>query len=45
VALVVGPETVRTGVHEKPGTSVGTMMIDSPLCLAASGSVRHASHT
>ncbi len=45
MALVTTPATVRTGVQEKPSAAVGTMMIDSPLCLGAAGSVRHASHT
>jgi hypothetical protein len=30
-------------VQEKPGVSVGTRMIEMPLCLRASGSVRAAS--
>jgi hypothetical protein len=45
VALVTTPATVGTGVQENPSASVGTMMIDSPLCRGAAGSVRHASHT
>jgi hypothetical protein len=45
VALVVTPATVCTGVQEKPSADVGTMMMDSPLCRSASGSVRQASQT
>ena len=45
MALVITPATVRTGVQENPGAEVGTMMMDSPLCLGADGSVRQASHT
>ena len=45
MALVVGPATVCTGVQEKPGELVGTMMMDRPRCRIASGSVRQASHT
>jgi hypothetical protein len=45
VALVITPATVRTGVQEKPSAPVGTMMMDSPRCRSASGSVRQASHT
>ncbi len=37
------PPTVRIGVQEKPGASVGTRMIDMPRCLGASASVRQAS--
>ena len=33
------------GTSLKPGESVGTMKIEMPLCLGASGSVRAASHT
>ncbi len=36
---------VGTGVHEKPGASVGTMMMERPLCRGASVSVRQASQT
>jgi hypothetical protein len=45
VADVTTPATVGTGVQENPGASVGTMMIDSPRCRAAEGSVRQASQT
>jgi hypothetical protein len=45
VALVEVPATVCTGVQENPGVSVGTIRMDNPLCRAASGSVRQASHT
>ena len=45
MALVTTSAIVRTGVQEKPGADVGTMMIDSPLCRGAAGSVRQASHT
>ena len=37
------PPTVTMGVHENPGVDVGTMMMEIPLCLGASGSVRAAS--
>jgi hypothetical protein len=37
------PPTVWIGVTEKPGASVGTRIIEMPLCLGASGSVRAAS--
>ena len=37
------PPTVTMGVQEKPLVEVGTMMIEMPLCLGASGSVRQAS--
>ncbi len=33
------------GATRKPGVSVGTMMIEMPLCFGASGSVRTASQT
>jgi hypothetical protein len=39
------PDTVCTGVQENPSASVGTMIIDRPLCLGASVSVRQASQT
>jgi hypothetical protein len=45
VADVTTPATVGTGVQENPGASVGTMMIDSPRCRSAWGSVRQASQT
>ena len=35
------PPTVTIGVHENPGDEVGTRKIEMPLCLGASGSVRH----
>ena len=37
------PAMVCTGVHEKPWPSVGTMIIEMPLCFVASGLVRTAS--
>lgn len=40
---MVRPPTVSMGVQANPGASVGTRMIEMPLCLAASGSVRQAS--
>jgi hypothetical protein len=45
VELVNSPATVRSGVQEKPGVSVGTMKTERPRCLGAAGSVRVASQT
>lgn len=42
---MVGPDIVGTGVQEKPGAVVGTMMMLRPLCRCDSWSVRQASHT
>jgi hypothetical protein len=33
------------GVQENPGSVVSTMRMEMPLCLGASGAVRHASQT
>jgi hypothetical protein len=45
VAVVRLSPTVTIGVHEKPGASVGTRIMEIPRCFLASGSVRQASQT
>ena len=41
--MVVSPPTVLMIDHSNPGVVVGTQMMEIPLCLGTSGSVRTAS--
>ncbi len=41
-ALVRMPDQVQSGCTVMPGRSMGTIIIEMPLCLGASGSVRTA---
>ena len=44
-SLVRPPDIVMIGRTEMPGVSIGTMKVEMPRCLGASGSVRQASQT